>query len=480
MSDGDEVGTAAVRAAASRVSAHLVPGDGPPLLRDLALLAEVDPGPPPRAWTEAHARLLSAVLIARARTDALGEDVNFVERYFEDGRLTRPAPLSSSARADLYASVAEYLGAVGWPQAAAGFASDALIFATSPGERFRALCALAQALSLNAEFPRATSVVAEAREIFVGEGWAPEDFSLWLLYSDALLALGRADPARGLQLAQEAEEARPDDPYWLFAAELIRLTAHWVLGDIPGALAKARRLLHGSGRARSYRHMRERLHGMCSGLLALQGEYAEALGVLERQESHAGHTICFPNLRATVLLQVGRDQELIDATDTCVTMADHCLFALPSLLTRRAVAFLRLGQQKRAAASMASALPLIERTGGPQFTFSMLLAGEVTQLLDLVAAERPDLAAEVAAARAALPHPEAAESEPETADPQRELTVTERELSRLLLTDLSLTQIAQQRGVSVNTVKTQVRSIYSKWGVSNRQALARMLRSARG
>lgn len=480
MSDGDEVGTAAVRAAAARVSSQLPPGSGPPLLRDLVLLAEVDPGPPPRAWTETQARLLSAVLVARARTDALSDDIGFVERYFEDGRLTRPAPLSMSARADLYASVAEYLGAVGWPQLAARYGADALIFATTPGERYRALSTLAQTLSVNAEFPQAIEVVSEARALFRSEGWAPEDSSLWLLYADALLALGRGDPESLREIAQEVDDARPDDPYWRFAAGLIGLTGRWLQGDIPTALAKARQLLHGSGRARSYRHMRERLLGMVSGLLAVQGEDAEALGVLARQESHSGHTICFPNLRATVLLQMGRDQELLDATDACVTMDDHCLFALPSLLTRRAVAFLRLGHDKRASASMASALSLIERTGGSQLTFYMLLAGEVTRLLDLVAAERPDLAAEVAAARAALPHPGAAESEPETAGPQRELTVTERELSRLLLTDLSLAQIAQQRGVSVNTVKTQVRSIYSKWGVSNRQALARMLRSARG
>ncbi|WP_144783210.1 LuxR C-terminal-related transcriptional regulator [Microbacterium sp. BH-3-3-3] len=480
MSDGEPVGTAAVRAAAARVSSQLAPGHGPPSLRDLALLAEVDPGPPPRAWTEAHARLLSAVLIARARTDALGEDLGFVERYFDEGRLTRPAPLSASARADLYASVAEYLGAVGWPQLAARYASDALIFAATPGERYRALSAQAQALSLNAEFPQAIEVVSEARTLLDGEGWAPEDGSLWLLYADALLALGRADAQRLGEIAQESEDARPDDPYWQFAAGLIRLTGLWLRGDVPAALAKARQLLHGSGRARSYRHMRERLLGMVSGLLAVQGEYTEALGVIAQQQSHAGHTICFPNLRATVLLQVGRDQELIDATDGCVTMADHCLFALPSLLTRRAVAFLRLGQEKRASASMASALSLIERTGGSQLTFYMLLAGEVERLLDLVSVERSDLSAEVAAARAALPRPEVSSSEPAIATPHRELTVTERELSRLLLSDLSLGQIAVQRGVSLNTVKSQVRSIYSKWGVSNREALTQILRTSRG
>lgn len=47
----------------------------------------------------------------------------------------------------------------------------------------------------------------------------------------------------------------------------------------------------------------------------------------------------------------------------------------------------------------------------------------------------------------------------------------------MLLSDLSLTQISQRRGVSVNTVKSQVRSIYGKLGVSSRADALLALRS---
>lgn len=475
MSDERDVGAAAIRAAAAQVSSRLTPGHGPPLLRHLALLAEVDPGPAPHTWTDAHARMLSAIVVARARTDALGEGIALIERYFEDGRLRRPSSLSASARADLFASVAEYLCNVGWPPLAARYAEESALFATTPGERYRALSAVAQTLSLNGEFPQAEDAVTAARALFRREGWAKEDASLWLLYADGLVAMNRADPARLREVARELDDSRPDDPFWRFAAGLGRVTAGWLEGQYDLALAKGRQLLHGAGRSRSHRHMRERLVGMCGGLLAMQGDLDGALRVLGDQASSAGHAICFESQRASVLLGMGRDQELIDITDGCVTMVDHCLFALPALLIRRAVSLLRLGQEARAVSNLASSLALVERTGS-QMSFFLLLAADIERLLDLVEADRPDLASAASAARSALPRELLRSMSPPAVPPGGNLTPAERELSTLLVTGRPLAQIAQARGVSVNTVKSQVRSIHAKLGVSNRAELVRKLR----
>ena len=55
------------------------------------------------------------------------------------------------------------------------------------------------------------------------------------------------------------------------------------------------------------------------------------------------------------------------------------------------------------------------------------------------------------------------------------LTPTERELAYLLTSSLGLPEIARARNVSLNTVKSQVRSIYSKLGVSSREDAVELL-----
>jgi DNA-binding CsgD family transcriptional regulator len=54
-----------------------------------------------------------------------------------------------------------------------------------------------------------------------------------------------------------------------------------------------------------------------------------------------------------------------------------------------------------------------------------------------------------------------------------DLTAAERATLDLLRTGLSNAEIALRRGVSVNTVRTQVSSMLSKLGLANRKALAR-------
>jgi LuxR family maltose regulon positive regulatory protein len=51
------------------------------------------------------------------------------------------------------------------------------------------------------------------------------------------------------------------------------------------------------------------------------------------------------------------------------------------------------------------------------------------------------------------------------------LTIREREVVRLLAAGLSNRAIAEELVVSANTVKTQVRSIYGKLGVHDREQL---------
>lgn len=59
-----------------------------------------------------------------------------------------------------------------------------------------------------------------------------------------------------------------------------------------------------------------------------------------------------------------------------------------------------------------------------------------------------------------------------SAHPQR-LTAAETAVVNLLLEGRTRSQIARQRRVTVNTVKTQIRQIYRKLNVESRVALAR-------
>lgn len=463
----------ALRAASVQTLLRLEPGHGQPTARHLTLLAEVDPGPAPAVWTDARAGVLASILAARARRDALADGLALPQRYFEDGRLTRPASMSASTRSRLYASVSEYCSATGWPQIAARYAAESLLFAETDAQRYRAHSVHALALALNAEYIAAAAAIEQAHALFTAHGWHDDDLSHCLCLGEAMLALTRADVGRLRELADALQRTPSDQPYWNFGAAVMRVAAHFFDRDLAAGLAESRRLLHASDRARSPRLQRDLLLGMHADMLALHGEFDEALAVLATGVTQPGHAVCFPMQRAATLLLTGREREVIESTNACVAMHDeHCLRTLTPLLTRRAVAFLRLGHPRRATQSMESAIELISRTGGSLMPFLMIPSADAARLLDLVADERGDLVETITAMRAALPALAARQSMSPALSP---LSPAERELATLLRTDQTTAEIARARGVSVNTVKSQMRSIYSKLGVSRREEAVAIL-----
>lgn len=60
------------------------------------------------------------------------------------------------------------------------------------------------------------------------------------------------------------------------------------------------------------------------------------------------------------------------------------------------------------------------------------------------------------------------------------LTPRQHVLLQLFITGMAYEQMADRMGVSVNTIKTQAKSIRSKWGVSNRSDLIFRARKAMG
>lgn len=469
---------AALRAAATTTALRLSPGYGVPCARHLALLAETELPEAPALWTDATALSLAALLAARARRDALADGAAPISRYFDEMRLTRPASLSSSARAQLYAAVGEYCSAVGWPQMGARFGAEALLFADTDATRYRALSVRALGHALNGEYNSAQKTHAEAEALFEARGWDDQERSYLLLLAEALNAAARLDADRLREAAATMRRTQPEDLYAEYSARSLEVMAKMFRGELGASRAEAVHLLHSSRRRSSHRMMRFFLVSVLSDILVAQGEYREAITVLEPFGTPEGHGICFPMQRSAALLRLGRERELLLETDACVASeTDHCLRTLTPLLIRRALALNRLGFTRRAHQSMQAALHLIARTGSSATPFLMLPHGETRTLVDAVAAADPELTDVLPYLHAALARVATPDAEARSPVSAARLTPTENATAELLLRSLSLSDIARERGVSLNTVKTQVRSIYQKLGVSGRAEAVEMLGS---
>lgn len=459
---------AALRAAVITTSAHLLPGRGGPDGRHLALLAEATPMAPPQIWTDSSASVLTSLLSARARRDALSDGMEFIERYFADGRLRRPAQLSAAARSLLLSSAAEYCCALGWGQIASRFASEALLFAETDAHRYRAHGVSALGHAVNGEVIAAEEHNARARALADANGWSTSETDYALLLAGVLTAAARGDAARLRRITQELPEIQPDDPYMDTTSEAIAVMLNVIEKDVAAGLATSWRILRGSSRQLSWRMIRDFVVCMRSDLLVAQGEPSEALALLRHAETPAGHGICFHVQRAQCMLHLGRERDALAETEGCIAVESedlHCLRTLVPLLLVRAVAFRRVGSERRARLAMESALLLIQRIGLSITPFVMLPLDDTLALIDDVVARRSELDEVGARIRAFLPDI-AAPSSGHSGPPP--LTPRERELAVMLATPLSLAQIARERRVSVNTVKSQVRSIYAKLGVGGR------------
>ena len=458
------------------VASHLSPGHGAPSARHITLLAESEPVTPPSLWTDTSALTLAAQFAARARHDSLSLGIGLITRYFDGVRLLRPAALSSRVRSQLYASVGEYCCALGWTPVAARFAAEALLFADTGALRYRAISISAFAQAMNGEFRAAADQAARAHEIFDAEGWPATEIARAHCKAEIVVASSRADAAKLREMSARMTAAQPDDPFWIFTARFADVLARLYSRDFSGALAGSSELLYGSLRHSSPRPDRLFLVSVRSDMLVARGEYDEAVAFLAPFESPEGHGICFASQRATSLIHLGRERQAIADTDACAAdESAHSLRTLVPLLARRAVAFQRLGSVRRAEQSMESVILLLERAGASGLPFLMLPDAEVRGLIDIVSAHRPELRATAGEIRRLLGRVTAPTGVTPPPLSTGGLTPTERTLAAMLVTPLTLADIARERGVSLNTVKSQLRSIYVKVGAAGRADAVELL-----
>lgn len=464
---------------ARSVERRLAPGRGVAHARHLAVLAEVEPPASPVTWADSEAVALAVCFVARARRDALSQGAALITRYFDGVHLVRPGTLSSGVRSQLYASAGEYCNAIGWPQMGARFGAQALLFADSEPLRYRALSVTALGHALNGEYPAAECDLAAAEQSFAAHGWPAAETSCLVLLAHALVAAAQLDLDRLRGASERMALTQPNDAYTLFSARAVEAMSKMFDQDFSGGRAACRRLLNGSGRHASHRMVRHFLVCVLSDIMVAQGDDVDALAILEPFESPEGHGICFAMQRSAALLRLGRERELLEATEACVAReADHCLRTLTPILIRRALAWNRLGSSRRARDTMESGLLLIARTGVSAMPFLMLPHDETLRLIDDAAGAHPELQVVLPLIRATVDRVTLPDGQAGRPAALSALTRTERELAPLLLTSLSLVEIARERGVSLNTIKSQVRSIYQKLGVGGRAEAVERLTAA--
>lgn len=462
-----------LRAAAIATSARLIPGRGVPLARHLSVLAECRPPTAPRVWTDVEALTAASCYAARARRDALSGGADIVRGNFDGVRLLRPAQLSPTARSQLYAAVGEYCSAAGRPQMGARFGAEALLFADTPGLRYRALSVMALARALNGEVHLAETTVDEASTLFRENGWDEAEAAYAEMLARGTIAVVRMD-VEGLEgVAARLRSAHGDDAYALFSADAFEVGASMFTQDFGTALAAARNLLLSGRRRSSHRMLRYLVVSVMSDLMIAHGDHLGALDLLRPYESPEGHGACFAMQRSAALLALGREQELLAGTDECVSAdLDHCLRTLVPVLARRAIALLRTGNERGARESMRTALLLVARNGMSAAPFSMLPRTETAALVGDALRSHPELVGTLAPVLQKLDLVTAGDER--VASPVA-LTPRERELAVLLRSRRTTSEIALARGVSVNTIKSQLRSIYRKLEVTTRVDAARRL-----
>lgn len=207
----------------------------------------------------------------------------------------------------------------------------------------------------------------------------------------------------------------------------------------------------------------------------LRAEILRSLGEVEASRDSLAdldpgqhHVTCPARVVALSHFMVGDPQAALDSLGACLTQGDlHSTRAMAQILALSAAAHQDLGQSVASAISFDRSL-LMAAAHDTSWPFRALPREVLDRLLSR-SADRPQPAT-VASLVERLRGAERDEALP-LADPlsERELVIV-----RHLATGATLSQIGAELFISVNTVKSHVRSIYRKLGATNRrEAIAR-------
>lgn len=463
-----------VRAAAEHIARSVLVTAPAPRPVELRSLADIDAGPAPRSWVDASARTLEAMIIARARLDDIPGGLRLVDEHFVDGRLRVPATIAPATRSSLFAAVAEMYAAAGWPRRAGVYASAAIAYADDAATLYRAHAARSLAAALNGEYPLAVESSDICRDLAFTSGWDEVFEDYLLLLARTLIASAALDADALAEISRHLRTQGADDAAWLYTARTADAMALLIRREYGEGIATLVTLTSGMDAHRSHAMVRGFALGVLADTLLARGEPRRALAALEGKESLPGHALCFDMQRAAALISLGREREVLESTDGCIRLGtEHCVRTLIPLLLRRAVAHARLGNLEAADMTFAEGFHLGENLGGSLTPYLTLPHTDLEMLLDRLGHREPATAEAAERVAGRLELVPARSERP----PLPTLTPREERVALLLRGARTLPQIAEKLGVSPNTVKSQLRSIYAKLAVSGRESAVMVLES---
>jgi len=194
------------------------------------------------------------------------------------------------------------------------------------------------------------------------------------------------------------------------------------------------------------------------------GRPGAALDLLRGSLSPGAHGLCFHVSRAAAHLSLGQPSLALDETQECIQPSlRHAVGSLTKVHILRAAAHLELRHPAAARAELSRAVHLTP-VEWRAVTFGVLPPSSLGGLRDLIAESDPEdgLLGIFDAMAARIPE----SRQRQFADA---LTRKETQLLSLLRDGSSLAEIAGRMFVSINTVKSQSRSLYRKLGVTSRR-----------
>lgn len=425
---------------------------------------------------EANARYTSALVWALSRCGRAKEGADIADR---EGMLALhrvAATAHPAAQSASYGALAEvYLfdGRLRDGVACARFAHDYAREAQDEAVEFRALSVLTAALALGGEISLAKDAIASARALGEPRGWTDEPAAALFLLGEVLIRARSADAAGIAECCQALARVEGHDVVVRSITRFCNVILSSVVQDNRELVATARLLVQGADAAMCPPYLREMAISMESVGHIHLGAPGEALHLLADRTSPEEHSVCFELMRATAYLQLGEFRKVIESTEGCVRhQIDHSILTLVSVLLRRALAYEALGMTSLADEEYSRANHLALANGLVSATLGVSIPA-LTVLFERMAVNEPAFAAEVLACLPKgyrFPDPPALDFEA----PQ--LTPREAVLAEWLMTDKSLREIAAELHVSINTVKSQVASLYRKLKVSSREEATLHLR----
>ncbi|MGI5951838.1 MAG: LuxR C-terminal-related transcriptional regulator [Brooklawnia sp.] len=407
---------------------------------------------------------LTARLRIMIRNGASADAADLVTKRFTAAIGDAAAEATADGLAAGHAVIAEVFSFNGHLAEAATAIRAAVDYAERDEYKFCAIGLRAMIEALNGEFVATRRSLEEAAALDAGKGWSRD-------YWPVIFACSQLGGGDSPDDALESYAARLDD--WHDSTVLERILSRLMSasmnmkkGDHRAALAEAQLVARSVETQPCPPLFAGKAISLEAGSLIMLGEVGPAIKLLNEHESLPNHAICLELFLAGIHLLMGEPRKALAATEKCVRdVPNHSLRTFPSVLLRRAVAHEQLGHEARADANFSRASHMASEIGGvrPAMGLPLDILG---RLLHRLVENEPEFGKKILA-RIPLDgeYPDAPQLDFEP------VHLSERELvlAKWLITDLTLAAIAAELHVSLNTVKTQTRSIYRKLEVTCRE-----------